>query len=180
MLHVHGHGLVARAYAHTTGGDTRVTRATCGIGLDCHTRNAKAPHIFARGGGWPYRYCYLKFNISCIRGARERPMRASMAAMQSAAIINKVYTPCPVQHLRSLRGHPHGYAKGPWGARGRLPVTKRWPWTSRRPIPVQRRVMCCILAQETMEWHQVGSWGPSFVSPNPLETLVWQWIQADT
>ena len=72
-----------------------------------------------------------------------------------------------MHHRRSLRDHPHGRAKGPWGPRGRLAVTKRWPWTSRRPIPVQRRVMCCILAHGAVQWHRVGSWGPWFVARNP-------------
>ena len=115
--------------------------------------------------------------MSWCQGAREAH---ALRAGTHNAVYNKLGEPDLMQHHGSLRDHRHGHAKGPWGARGRPPVTKRWPWASSRPIPVQHRVMCCILAQGTMEWHQVGSWGPSFVSPNPLEAQVGRWNQADT
>ena len=115
----------------------------------------------------PYVTCFSHITSTVPRGSRG-PCLILRSAIHNA-VYNKLNEPDLMQHHGPLRDHRHGHAKGagPWGAWGRLPVTKRWPWASSRPIPVQRRVMCCILAQGTMEWHQVGSWGPSFVSRNP-------------
>ena len=62
----------------------------------------------------------------------------------------------PMHHRRSLRDHPHGRAKGPWGPRGRLAVTKRWPWTSRRPIPVQRTVIMMFSHWHRKQYNGIG------------------------
>ena len=71
------------------------------------------------------------------------------AAMHKVDTIRKLNEPDPMVHQRSLWGHSPSlrvHWKGPRGARGRLPVMKRWPWSSRRPIPVQHRVRCCLLS----------------------------------
>ena len=124
--------------------------------------------------------CYKQGVQAGCQGAREAQAVRAAIHVHNAVYINKLKEPDLMQHHGSLRDRRHGRAKGPWGARGRLTVTKRWPWSSRRPIHVQRRVTCCILAHGTMKWHRVGSWGPWFVACNPPETPVRQWKQTDT
>ena len=80
--------------------------------------------------------------------------QALRAAISRALGIRKHNTTNPMQHCRStsLRDHP-------LGAPGRLPVLKGllWSSSSRRPMPVQRRVMCCMLAQNAIKLHRVGT-----------------------
>ena len=51
---------------------------------------------------------------------RARGAHALRAAIEGALGIKKHNTAGPMHHRRSLRDHPHGRAKGPWGPRGRL------------------------------------------------------------
>ena len=91
-------------------------------------------------------------------------------ATHNAVYTNKLNVPHPMQYRWSLRDHSSWSRQGPRGTRGRLPVTMMavgLSWTSRRPIPVQSRVICCILSEGTMKWHRVGSCGPSFVFSTP-------------
>ena len=80
--------------------------------------------------------------------------QALRAAISRALGIRKHNTTNPMQHCRStsLRDHP-------LGAPGRLPVLKGllWSSSSRRPMPVQRRVMCCMLAQNAIKLYRVGT-----------------------
>ena len=70
---------------------------------------------------------FVFINISHGECPGARQAHALRAAMHSAVCTSKLNKPDPMQHRESLRDHSSWPRQGPWGARGRLPVTKCWP-----------------------------------------------------
>ena len=97
-------------------------------------------------------YMSIVFIRAVFKGYRFQEANAVSVAMHNAIYTYKPGEPNMMQHDVPLRGNSSWPRHGPWGAQGRLPITN-WltggvglSWTSHSPIPVQPRVICCILA----------------------------------